>query len=192
MSRALLVATLYLLCLSSERISFVIFTTSAYHNSPIAAPPITGTWPRFFGKQGVVCAQVVYIWVTIEPVPSPSFRTLGPSIAGGVGGQGVVWHGFYGGVIADRVLKAIISSRCLSSYRDLFNLRHLVCRWCSATHTFFLSCGKITVTSEDMANQLLFPILGDMDPSNIELSVEEEAMEVELRRRTSGNAKLSH
>ena len=62
------------------------------------------------------------------------------------------------------VLKAIVSSYCLSNYRDLFNLRHLVHRWCAATHTFFLSYGEITVTLEDMANQLLLPILGDVDP----------------------------
>ena len=61
------------------------------------------------------------------------------------------------------VLKAIVSSYGLSNYRDLFNLRHLVHRWCTATHTFFLSYGEITVTLEDMANQLLLPILGDVD-----------------------------
>ena len=67
------------------------------------------------------------------------------------------------------VLKAIISSRCLSNYRDLFNLCHLVRRWCTATHTFFLSYSEITVTLEDVANQLLLPILGDVDPGTIEL-----------------------
>ena len=36
------------------------------------------------------------------------------------------------------VLKAIVSSRCLFNYKDLFNLSHLVHQWCSATHTFFL------------------------------------------------------
>ena len=35
------------------------------------------------------------------------------------------------------VLKAIVSSRCLSNYRNLFNLHHLVCRWCTITQTFF-------------------------------------------------------
>ena len=50
------------------------------------------------------------------------------------------------------VLKAIVSSRYLSNYRNLFNLRHLVHWWCTATHTFFLSCGEITVTLEDVAN----------------------------------------
>ena len=45
---------------------------------------------------------------------------------------------------------------------------------------------------EDMANQLLLPILGDMDSSNIELSTKEEAVESELRKGRSGNTKLSH
>ena len=44
----------------------------------------------------------------------------------------------------------------------------------------------------DVANQLLLPILGDMDQGNIEFSVEEEVVEVELRKGMSGNAKLSN
>ena len=36
------------------------------------------------------------------------------------------------------------------------------------------------------------PILGDVDLSNIKLSIEEEAVEAELKKRMSGNAKLSH
>ena len=48
------------------------------------------------------------------------------------------------------------------------------------------------MTLEDVANQLLLPILGDADLSNIELSVEKEAVEAELRKGMSGNAKLSH
>ena len=90
------------------------------------------------------------------------------------------------------LLKAIVSSHYLSNYRDLFNLRHLVHRWCTATHTFFLSCGEITVTLKDVANQLLLPILGDVDPSAMELSPEKEAVEAELKKGMSGNAKLSH
>ena len=43
-----------------------------------------------------------------------------------------------------------------------------------------------------MANQLLLPILGAMYPGNIEISIEEEPVEVELRKGMSGNAKLSH
>ena len=50
------------------------------------------------------------------------------------------------------VLKAIFSSRNLQNYHDMFNLLHLVRLWCSVTHTFFLSYGKLTVTLEDMAN----------------------------------------
>ena len=65
------------------------------------------------------------------------------------------------------MLKAIVSSWCLSNYRDLFNLYHLVRRWCNATHTFFLSCSEITMTLEDVPNQLLIPILSDIDLNDI-------------------------
>ena len=90
------------------------------------------------------------------------------------------------------VLKAIILSQSLSNFRDLYNLCHLVHWWCTTTHTFFFSCGKLTVTLEDVANQLLLPILGDVDLAIIELSPEEEAIEVELKKRMTGNAKLSY
>lgn len=50
------------------------------------------------------------------------------------------------------VLKAIVSSWCFSNYRDLFNLRHLLYWWCSATYTFFFSCGEVTVTMRDRAS----------------------------------------
>ena len=43
-----------------------------------------------------------------------------------------------------------------------------------------------------MANQLLLPILGDVDLAIIELSPKEEAIEVELKKRMTGNAKLSY
>lgn len=75
------------------------------------------------------------------------------------------------------VLKAIVSLRCLYNYCALFNLFHLVRLWCCATHTFFLSYGEITMTSEDVANQVLLPILGNVDPSTILLFVKEEAVE---------------
>ena len=100
--------------------------------------------------------------------------------------------GFMGLLQRVDVLKAIISSRCLSNFWDLYNLRHLVRRWCTTTHTFFFSCGKLTVTLEDMANQLLLPILGDVDPVTLELSLEEKAIETELKKRMAGNAKLSY
>ena len=89
-------------------------------------------------------------------------------------------------------MKAIVSSRCLSNYRDLFNLRHLVRRWYTTTHTFFFSYSKVTVTLEDVTNQLLLPILGDVNPGALEFSPEEDAVEAELKKRMSGNAKLSY
>ena len=60
--------------------------------------------------------------------------------------------GFMGLLQRVDVLKAIVSSHCLSNFRDLFNLRHLVRRWCTTTHTFFFSCGEVTMTLEDVAN----------------------------------------
>ena len=90
------------------------------------------------------------------------------------------------------ILKAIVSSRCLSNFWDLYNLRHLVRRWCTTTHTFFYSCDEVTVTFENVANQLLLPILGDVDPATLELSSEEEVVEAEFKKRMSGNAKLSY
>ena len=48
------------------------------------------------------------------------------------------------------------------------------------------------MTLEDVANQLLLPILGNADPVALELSPEEEAIEVELRKRMTVNAKLSY
>ena len=48
------------------------------------------------------------------------------------------------------------------------------------------------MTLEDVANQVLLPILGDVDPGALELSPKEEAMEAELKKRMSGNAKLSY
>ena len=48
------------------------------------------------------------------------------------------------------------------------------------------------MTLEDVANQLLLSILGDADPTALEFSLEEEAIEAELRKRMTGNAKLSY
>ena len=100
--------------------------------------------------------------------------------------------GFMGLLQRVGVLKAIVSSRCLSNFRDLYNLRHLVCRWCATTYTFFFSCGELTITLEDVANQLLLPILGDVDPTILELSSDEEAVEAKLKKRMARNAKLSY
>ena len=48
------------------------------------------------------------------------------------------------------------------------------------------------MTLKDVANQLLLPILGDIDPTTLDLSPKEEAMEAELKKRMGGNAKLSY
>ena len=48
------------------------------------------------------------------------------------------------------------------------------------------------MTLEDVAKQLLFSILGDVDPGTLELSLEEEVVEAKLKKRMSGNAKLSY
>ena len=90
------------------------------------------------------------------------------------------------------VLKAIVLSQSLSNFRDLYNVRHLVRQWCTTTHTFLFSYGELTITLEDVANQLLLPILGDVDLATIELSPKEKAIEVELKKRMTGNAKLSY
>ena len=50
--------------------------------------------------------------------------------------------GFMGLLQRAGVLKAVVSSCCLSNFRDLYNLRHLVRRWCTTTHTFFFLCGN--------------------------------------------------
>ena len=90
------------------------------------------------------------------------------------------------------MLKAIVSSQCLSNYCDLFNLCHLIRQWCSTTHTFFLPYGKINMTLNDVVSQLLLPILGDTNPDDIALSAEEGAVETELKKGVSRNTKLSH
>ena len=59
-------------------------------------------------------------------------------------------------------------------------------------HTFFFSCGELTVTLEDVANQLLLPIHGDANPAALEFSLEEEATEAKLRKRMPENTKLSY
>ena len=48
------------------------------------------------------------------------------------------------------------------------------------------------MTLEDVANQLLLPILGNVDLGTLELFLEEEAVEAELKKRMNGNVKLSY
>ena len=48
------------------------------------------------------------------------------------------------------------------------------------------------MTLKDVANQLLLPILGDIDPTTLDLFPKEEAMKAELKKRMGRNAKLSY
>jgi hypothetical protein len=65
-------------------------------------------------------------------------------------------------------------------YRDTESLRQLVRRWCPSTHTFFFAHGELTVTLEDVENHWRLPILGDCDPSEVELSPAEIKAEAVL------------
>jgi hypothetical protein len=78
------------------------------------------------------------------------------------------------------VLQAILISRSLNMYRDTESLRQLVRRWCPSTHTFFFAHGELTVTLEDVENHWRLPILGDCDPSEVELSPAEIKAEAVL------------
>ena len=46
--------------------------------------------------------------------------------------------------------------------------------------TFFFAHGELTVTLEDIENHWLLPILGDQDPADFELSLEELRIEAAL------------
>jgi hypothetical protein len=52
-------------------------------------------------------------------------------------------------------------------------LQQMIRRWCLSTHTLFFAHGELTVTLEDIENHWMLTILGDCDPSEIELSSEE-------------------
>jgi hypothetical protein len=78
------------------------------------------------------------------------------------------------------MLQAILISRSSNMYRDTESLRQMVRRWCPLTHTFFFAHGELTVTLEDIENHWRLPILGDCDPSTIELSSTELKVETIL------------
>ena len=71
------------------------------------------------------------------------------------------------------ILKAVVISRNLEGFRDAKGLRHLVCRWCPALHTFLFSFGELTITLEEVVNNFLLPMLGDENPFDINLSDED-------------------
>ena len=68
------------------------------------------------------------------------------------------------------ILKAMAISRNLEGFRDTKGLRHLVRCWCPSTHTFFFSVGELTITLEDVVNNLFILVLGDESPFDISLS----------------------
>ena len=84
---------------------------------------------------------------------------------------------FVGRLERASILKVVAISRNLEDFRDAKGLRHLVCRWCPALHTFLFSFGELTVTLEDVVNNFLLPMLGDKNPFDINLSVEDLKVE---------------
>ena len=78
------------------------------------------------------------------------------------------------------ILKAVAIIRNLEGFRDAKGLKHLVRRWCTALHTFLFSFGELTVTLEDVVDNFLFPVLGDENPFDINLSNEDLKVEEKL------------
>jgi hypothetical protein len=70
-------------------------------------------------------------------------------------------------------------------YRDTEMLRQVLRRWCASTHTFFFSWGEFTITLEDVENHWMLPVLGDMEPSAIEMSEKEIEVEQALKDRSN-------
>ena len=79
-----------------------------------------------------------------------------------------------------RILKAVLISKNLEGFRDAKGLRHLVCRWCPSLHTFFFSVGELTITLEDVVNNLLLPVFRDENPFDISLFDEDLKVEDKL------------
>ena len=104
--------------------------------------------------------------------------------------RAIEWADWIDSELADRefcdqleqagVLRSIFISRCSNMYRDTESLRQLVRRWCPPTHTFFFAHGEMTVSLEDIENHWVLPILGDQDPTKLELSPEESKIEAIL------------
>ena len=61
----------------------------------------------------------------------------------------------------------MVFSRNLEGFRDAKGLRHLVCHWSPFLHSFFFSIGELTITLEDVVNNLLLPLFGDENPFDI-------------------------
>ena len=78
------------------------------------------------------------------------------------------------------ILRSVAISRNLEGFRDAKGLRHLVRRWCPSLHTFFFFVGELTITLEDVVNNLLLPVFGDENPFDISLSSEDLDVEDKL------------
>ena len=66
-------------------------------------------------------------------------------------------------------------------------LRFLVCRWHTATRTFF-AWGETTVTLEDVERIWLLPSMGDTNPLELELSDEESVIAGKLLETFGGTS----
>ena len=89
------------------------------------------------------------------------------------------------------ILKAVVISRNLEGFKDAKGLKHLVCRWCPALHTFLFSFGELTITLEDMVNNFLLPVLGDENPFDINLSDKDLKVEEKLFTHFGGRTASS-
>ena len=63
-----------------------------------------------------------------------------------------------------RIYGSVLVSHGLNMKRDIAKLRRLVCRWNSATHTFFSAWGEATVTLKDVEKILLLLLVGCKQP----------------------------
>ena len=126
-----------------------VWLALSQRNPDVSWAPLASSIPDLAIRQGISL-----------PVPIPFEVGLGTALG---------WREWVDNELSDAgfmrllqqagVLKAIVSSRRLSNFRYFYNLRHLVRWWCTTTHTFFFLCGELTVTLENVANQLLLPIL---------------------------------
>ena len=98
---------------------------------------------------------------------------------------------FVGRLKRTGILKVVAISRNLEGFRDTKGLKHLVCRWCPALHTFLFSFGELTITLEDMVNNFLLPVLGDENPFDINLSDEDLKVEEKLFTHFGGRTASS-
>ena len=78
------------------------------------------------------------------------------------------------------MLHSILISRSSNMFWDTEALRQLVRRFCPSIHTFFFAHSELTMKLEDIENHWMLPILGDQDPTEIELSPEELRVEAAL------------